>query len=1002
MNEPIPPLASDESLLAHWAWVRRLARELIADPEQRDDVVQQAWLVTLQKRPRGTDLRRWFGHVLRTLSRHRHRSEARRAAHESQATLIDGVPTPAELVEQADQWHGLLAAVARLEEPYRSTILLRFYRELTPRDIAKQLGIPSATVRSRVKRGLQQLRENLDREHGGERRTWCALLAPLTAVPPPTGAWIATATGGLLLGTKIKLAATGVIVAATAFTWNTWQREPDTMPKVASKATKETPSVDSPSFPSDSASVQRVPQSAARLEVYGAVVTPDGQPIPKARFEVVKKGQGSEDDQLLADGICDDGGQFRLEVSAEEPSLLFVVARAEGYWAELADVAPDSPTQLTLNWKATVIGQVRDEVTQEPVADAKVRVNNGSAVTDANGQFQIHEMIAGDTAWFAATKHGFLDRSGNLLIEAGPETRYDILLEPGRELFVQAVDRESQEPLPGISILSFVGEEPLGTTDEQGRFPLYVKNGSGVNIRAVSDGYAPTYWHYDVRDAEAPPSPKLPLLRWASIDGVVLAEDGSPLTSASVRLRPSARPDGRIELTEEEQERFALPGYAYSNPAALSCTTDANGAFQIAVVPAPTPYSIEAHHPDYAPTRIDHLALETSGDRQTVTLQLWRGANIHGRALRNGKPWPGTVVCEAEHGWEVGRAEVDSHGRYELSNIPPQTVSVQLRGFTEGKSLPPATLILESGDSQQHDFLWEEALTAIRGTVRNHDGEPVSGIEVSSQRFAENGEYRSTSALSDSEGHYELAVTPGHEYTVSVFQDPVLLQEHRIRAGSQGVDFTLPRLVPFQFQLMDAASGRPVGGGSLRVYWRQEGVGNFRTSMATVSADGLLDFSLPLGPTEVVFGFGGGYPRTDLGSVMVGERQAEPMEVPLVRGVEVILRFRPGVEDVVSRLAGHVLFALHDEELDWVRGPYENQGPHSNYNINETVLWLRDPAIGDSLLHVDEQGNGRLSGLRPGHYTLRSFPDQFEFEPKSFWLDAASETVSVDVEWWPR
>jgi RNA polymerase sigma-70 factor (ECF subfamily) len=53
-------------------------------------------------------------------------------------------------------------AVAQLAEPYRETVSLRFFGELTLDEIARQTGRPLGTVKTHLHRGLLRLRESLD------------------------------------------------------------------------------------------------------------------------------------------------------------------------------------------------------------------------------------------------------------------------------------------------------------------------------------------------------------------------------------------------------------------------------------------------------------------------------------------------------------------------------------------------------------------------------------------------------------------------------------------------------------------------------------------------------------------------------------------------------------------------------------------------------------------------------------------------------------------------
>jgi RNA polymerase sigma factor (sigma-70 family) len=70
-----------------------------------------------------------------------------------------GIDRPAEVSEIDETWE----ALGRLQPERRVVLVLRFYEQLPHREIAALLGCPTATVRSRTRRALKDLREELDR-----------------------------------------------------------------------------------------------------------------------------------------------------------------------------------------------------------------------------------------------------------------------------------------------------------------------------------------------------------------------------------------------------------------------------------------------------------------------------------------------------------------------------------------------------------------------------------------------------------------------------------------------------------------------------------------------------------------------------------------------------------------------------------------------------------------------------------------------------------------------
>ncbi len=80
------------------------------------------------------------------------------------AAAMDAAPTtdPLHLSVRSERDTTLRRAVARLDEPYRETVSLRFFAELSLDEIARQTGRPLGTVKTHLHRGLQRLRSSID------------------------------------------------------------------------------------------------------------------------------------------------------------------------------------------------------------------------------------------------------------------------------------------------------------------------------------------------------------------------------------------------------------------------------------------------------------------------------------------------------------------------------------------------------------------------------------------------------------------------------------------------------------------------------------------------------------------------------------------------------------------------------------------------------------------------------------------------------------------------
>jgi RNA polymerase sigma-70 factor (ECF subfamily) len=80
----------------------------------------------------------------------------------------DGLPDEAQAFVGAERDDEVLRAVATLPEEQRVAIALRYFLDLTYRDIQIATGWPSGTVKSRINRGMKELRMTLSERRIGD------------------------------------------------------------------------------------------------------------------------------------------------------------------------------------------------------------------------------------------------------------------------------------------------------------------------------------------------------------------------------------------------------------------------------------------------------------------------------------------------------------------------------------------------------------------------------------------------------------------------------------------------------------------------------------------------------------------------------------------------------------------------------------------------------------------------------------------------------------------
>ena len=135
----------------------RLACTRLDAPADAEDAVQEVFLRLLTARPVFRDAEHEKAWLIRT-TLHR-ASDFRKAAARKNVPLDEAAQAAEPEVE-----NGLRAAVLALPEKYSTVVHLHYYEGYSIKEIAKLLGIPAATVGTRLARGRERLRQMLKEE----------------------------------------------------------------------------------------------------------------------------------------------------------------------------------------------------------------------------------------------------------------------------------------------------------------------------------------------------------------------------------------------------------------------------------------------------------------------------------------------------------------------------------------------------------------------------------------------------------------------------------------------------------------------------------------------------------------------------------------------------------------------------------------------------------------------------------------------------------------------
>jgi len=150
--------ASDLEALfaAHWPRAHRAAYLVVHDSALAEDIAQEAFLAAIRNLD-SFDRRRPFGPWL-------HRIVVNRAIDAARARTLrreTDLPADASAPDPEPPDRTVLAALAALPPDQRAVVVLRHLLGYTPGEIGGLLDVPRGTVNSRLRRGLDAMKEHL-------------------------------------------------------------------------------------------------------------------------------------------------------------------------------------------------------------------------------------------------------------------------------------------------------------------------------------------------------------------------------------------------------------------------------------------------------------------------------------------------------------------------------------------------------------------------------------------------------------------------------------------------------------------------------------------------------------------------------------------------------------------------------------------------------------------------------------------------------------------------
>lgn len=166
------PEAWEALTKTHQEAVFRLAYLLLGDPDDAEDVAQEAFVrafYALRRFDSARPLRPWLMQIASNLASNRRRSLGR---YFNALLRLAREPSGPDAPLPEDDSQLLREAVQKIKFEFQQVVYLRYFLDMSEDEMSMALGIPEGTVKSRLHRALAALRKVISDDYPHLRETF--------------------------------------------------------------------------------------------------------------------------------------------------------------------------------------------------------------------------------------------------------------------------------------------------------------------------------------------------------------------------------------------------------------------------------------------------------------------------------------------------------------------------------------------------------------------------------------------------------------------------------------------------------------------------------------------------------------------------------------------------------------------------------------------------------------------------------------------------------------
>ncbi|HVS12220.1 MAG TPA: sigma-70 family RNA polymerase sigma factor [Planctomycetota bacterium] len=715
--------------------LRRVARALVQDEDEREEALQKACLAALERGP-GPPSLAWLRRVLRSRAFDAMRRRGLRSEQAFERRIEGVTPSAADIAQRLELHRAVVEAVSALREPYRQVVWLRYFEGLGPSAIALELGLPVKTVKTRLGRALRELRGRLERRFGSGSEGWRAVVVAAFVRPAKSAAGASAtvaAAGGIGIMVK-KIVALAALVAAVwgvahfaPLSRRAAKPEPVAEPSRASNAelqgvarNTELASIGGDERAAAAAPREKDAPAAEPIPETGSlvvhVVWHDGEPAPDVGIDFRLSHVGGPNTGVAravsdslgiahADGLpsgelllkSDRGGTQKAEVVAgSEREVRFALAKGVDVEGRVVDgtgrAVPGAEIWLTngySDWQGGRVVARADAGGAFRLRSVPPRQSLGAIAQD-RAPSELVDLELLDTEWSPVRVELVLHHEGGGL--AGRVLGPNGAGVPDAWVSVGATNRFNSMRAGGGFMETW--SPRTARTDAGGHFAIAGLPLGELAVQARASGF-PIWKGKALVQARETAQLSIELRPGAVIEGTVRDADGTPCSGAIVRAFDEPLDESFIQGGQFDHEgAFGYP----------SASADETGHYRLAELPAGTLH-LYAHRSKVrrrqdaplVPFVRDHEVLHASdGERLVWDPVLDPGHTLRGVVVhRDGLPMGGVFVSARNaHSGARQSMVTDPEGRFAFVNmeLAPYALEVQLW------SPPPGTAPLQAED----------------------------------------------------------------------------------------------------------------------------------------------------------------------------------------------------------------------------------------------------------------------------------------------------------------